>query len=101
MKFVILFQDNPSADPDIRKNHMPAHLAFLEKHASQIEAAGPMHTPDGDGAGGIWIVDTENDAAADQLVRSDPFWPTGLRESYRILSWTQVYANGHRLINAG
>lgn len=99
MKFVILFKDNPSADPGIRKRHMPAHLDFLEQHSGQIESAGPLHTTAGDGAGGIWIVDAEDEATADELVKSDPFWPTGLRESYQILCWTQVYANGRRLIN--
>lgn len=99
MKYIILFEDSRSADPDIRKKKMPAHLAFLEDHADQIDAAGPLHTSDGKGAGGIWIVETENEDAADQLVKKDPFWPTGLRKSYQILAWTQVYAQGKRLIH--
>jgi uncharacterized protein YciI len=32
------------------------------------------------------------------LVESDPFYPTGLRKSIRILEWTQVFANGNKLI---
>ena len=32
------------------------------------------------------------------LVESDPFWPTGLRKSIQILEWTQVYANGQKMI---
>jgi hypothetical protein len=31
-------------------------------------------------------------------VKEDPFWPTGLRRSVRILSWSQVFAEGKRLI---
>jgi uncharacterized protein YciI len=31
-------------------------------------------------------------------VKADPFWPTGLRHSVRILSWSQVFADGKRLL---
>lgn len=35
-------------------------------------------------------------AAVGTLVREDPFWPTGLRSSVRVLAWTQVSADGAR-----
>ena len=98
MKFLILFEDSPTVDPDTRMKHMPAHLAFLEGHSGQIEAAGPLQTPCDESAGGVWIVEAMDETAAERLVWTDPFWPTGLRKSYRILAWTQVYANGQRLI---
>jgi uncharacterized protein YciI len=31
-------------------------------------------------------------------VKKDPFWPTGLRKSVRILAWKQVFADGRRSI---
>jgi len=99
MKYIILFEDSPNADPDIRKEKMPLHLAFLERHADQISAAGPLHTPSGEAAGGIWIVEANSENDAENLVKSDPFFPTGLRKSFRILAWTQVYADGRRLIH--
>ncbi|MDW3182805.1 hypothetical protein [Roseobacter sp.] len=33
MTFIILFEDDAQADPDIRKTYMPAHLDFLEAHS--------------------------------------------------------------------
>jgi uncharacterized protein YciI len=30
------------------------------------------------------------------LYRADPFWPTGLRRSVRVLAWSQVFADGKR-----
>ena len=66
MLYVVLFEDNPSLGADVRRQHMPAHLSFLERNAARIKA--------------------------------DPFWPTGLRRSVRILSWAQVFAEGRRLI---
>jgi hypothetical protein len=34
----------------------------------------------------------------DALVKEDPFWPTGLRRSVRVLEWSQVFRDGKRLI---
>ena len=48
-------------------------------------------------AGGLWLVEAETPDAVDELVRNDPFWPTGLRRSARVLAWKQVYADGARL----
>lgn len=99
MKFVILFKDNIDADPDIRTIHMPAHLSFLAKHSDQIEAAGPLAETKGAPAGGIWIVEACSEAEVQDLIHADPFWPTGLRDSYRILRWKQVFAGGHGRIS--
>jgi uncharacterized protein len=98
MKFVVIFEDNPEAGSDLRRKHMCAHLAFLERNAARVKAAGPLQTNDGQGAGGLWLVEATDAAEVDRLVQQDPFWPTGLRKSLRILVWTQVYADGQRLI---
>ena len=98
MKFIILFEDAPDGDPDIRKNHMAQHLDFLERNSNKIEAAGPLSDPARMGRDGIWIVDADAEDDVDRLVKEDPFWPTGLRKSYAIIRWTQVFAKGSRLI---
>lgn len=99
MKFVVLFEDAPEADPDIRKAHMSQHLDFLERNSDKIEAAGPLSDPAQDGRDGLWVVNAGAPEEIDQLIHEDPFWPTGLRKSYAIIGWTQVYANGSRLIS--
>ena len=91
MTYIVLFEDNPTADPEIRRTHMKAHLSFLGDHAGQVLAAGPLHDDLGASAGGLWIVQAEDAATVQSLVLQDPFWPTGLRASYRILQWTQVF----------
>jgi uncharacterized protein YciI len=98
MLYAVLFEDNENLGSDVRRHHMPAHLAFLERNASRIKAAGPLRTPGGDPAGGLWLVEAESPDVVDALVKEDPFWPTGLRRSVRIVSWSQVFANGKRLI---
>lgn len=97
MKFVVLFEDDPDAGAGVRRDHMPAHLAFLARNSRKVDAAGPLKTPGGQGAGGLWLVDANDAAEVDRLVKEDPFWPTGLRKSVRILAWNQVYAEGKRL----
>lgn len=98
MLYAVLFEDNPNLGSDIRRRQMPAHLAFLEKNAASIKAAGPLQVPSGGPVGGLWLVEADGVELVDALVKEDPFWPTGLRHSVRILRWTQVFADGKRLI---
>ncbi|WP_120634820.1 YciI family protein [Ruegeria sp. EL01] len=93
MTHIILFKDNPHADADIRRAHMAEHLNFLQANEDKIAAAGPLFDNTGAGAGGIWLVGDSDLAAIDQLIRQDPFWPTGLRASYDILHWKVVFEN--------
>lgn len=98
MKYVILFEDNDDY-AHMRAQFMGDHLQFLSDHADRIEAAGPLKdghsaTP----AGGIWIVDADDAGQAQTLVETDPFWPTGLRKSVRVLEWTQVFVDGKKMI---
>ena len=98
MKFVVLFEDNTETSIDLRLRHMPEHLAFLERNALKIKAAGPLTAVDGECAGGLWIVNANDPFEIDALVKEDPFWPTGLRKSVRIFVWNQVFADGRPLI---
>ncbi len=98
MLFAVLFEDNPDLEVDPRARLMPAHLDFLERNASKIEAAGPLKDDAGAAAGGLWLVEAESVAEVQALVEDDPFWPSGLRKSVRVLAWTQVFAEGRRRI---
>ena len=80
----------------MRRRHMADHLAFLEA-STGIRGAGPLSDAD-TAAGGLWLVEADSLEAVQELYRADPFWPTGLRKSVRVLRWRQVFADGHRLI---
>ncbi|MES2144943.1 MAG: YciI family protein [Pseudomonadota bacterium] len=97
MHYVILFTDNPDADPAIRTRLMGAHLDFLEANGDRILSAGPLREGDAP-AGGMWVVDLAAADEAKELVEADPFWPTGLRASWRVLAWRQVFADGKRRV---
>jgi uncharacterized protein len=97
MLYVILFEDEENR-ADMRTRHMAEHLAFLEAKAASIKSAGPLSDADtGAVAGGLWLVEAESLEAAQALYRADPFWPTGLRKSVRVLHWRRVFADGRRL----
>lgn len=99
MNFIVTLQDNDEMS-HMRQKYMAEHLSFLEANQKGIEAAGPsFRTDNNEGAGGIWIVEADSGDAVHDLVKNDPFWPTGLRKSYTVLRWKQVFANGSRLIN--
>jgi uncharacterized protein len=98
MLYAVLFEDNANVASDVRRRHMPAHLSFLESNAARIKAAGPLRASSGEPAGGLWVVEADGPEAVDALVKEDPFWPTGLRRSVRVLTWSQVFADGKRLI---
>lgn len=98
MIYAVLFEDDPVVGVDIRRRHMPMHLAFLERNASRITAAGPTQSASDSTVGGLWLVEADSPDAVDALVKEDPFWSTGLRRSVRILHWSQVFADGKRLI---
>ena len=96
MLYVVLFTDNADR-ADVRQGLMPDHLDFLDRNRAAIRAAGPLRNPmTGDGEGGLWLVDAHSADEVQDLYERDPFWPTGLRRSVRVLEWTQVFADGHR-----
>jgi uncharacterized protein YciI len=62
MLYAVLFTDNPDR-ADARQRLMPDHLAFLDRNASRIHAAGPLQDESGAPAGGLWLVEADNSAA--------------------------------------
>ena len=98
MLFAVLFEDNEN-QLDQRQQHMSAHLNFLDQHAAEILAAGPLtEASDGVAAGGLWLVQADSLPTVEALVREDPFWSTGLRKSHRVLAWRQVFSEGQRRV---
>ena len=87
-----MFEDNDEF-ADMRSKHMKAHLEFLQRNSKNISSAGPLvDTKDDKPAGGMWLVTADSARDVSLLVEEDPFWPTGLRKSVRILEWKRVFS---------
>jgi uncharacterized protein YciI len=92
MDYVVIFEDDDKIVSK-RAEFMSDHLAFLRSHAGRIAAAGPLRdAATGASAGGLWLVSAASCLEVETLVKADPFWPTGLRKSFRIVEWTKVHA---------
>lgn len=90
--YAVMFEDNDDKAGK-RAEFMKEHLAFLRSHAGEISAAGPLKDAEtGMPAGGLWLVRAGSREEVVALIEADPFWPTGLRKSYKILQWTKVHA---------
>ena len=98
MKYAVLFEDNDEFAHK-RPQFMAGHLQFLDDNSDKIDAAGPLKdAATQDPAGGLWIVEADDAGQVQALVEADPFWPTGLRKSIRVLEWTRVYVDGQKMI---
>jgi uncharacterized protein YciI len=91
MLFAVVFTDQPDQGA-LRATHLQAHMDWLELHQSQVRVAGslreePGHVP----KGGLWIVEAESKGHVHQLMQTDPFWTSGLRQSVQVLYWSKAF----------
>ncbi|EJK80092.1 hypothetical protein G6L94_04505 [Agrobacterium rhizogenes] len=95
--FAVLFEDDRQQAAEIRQKYLERHFDFLQANAALIKTAGPLSRQGDAFAGGLWLVEADDAAEVDRLVKEDPFWSTGLRKSVQILVWNRVFADGTRL----
>lgn len=98
MIYALIFEDDEK-HASKRPQYMADHLQFLMDNQDSIKAAGPIKdaatsTP----AGGMWLVEADSLGQVQELIEADPFWAIGLRKTTRLLEWSQVFADGKRLI---
>lgn len=56
------------------------------------------HEIGGNPKGGLWIAEAESKLQLEDLLKTDPFFIAGLRESYEILHWSKANAQRRVLI---
>jgi uncharacterized protein len=86
MRFVVIFEDSPEM-MEVRPNSEPAHLAYLEKHRSEIPMAGGLRNEHGGAyVGGLWVFEVTSRERAVELIEGDPYFLAHPRK-YRLLAW--------------
>lgn len=96
MLFAVIFTDRP-ASADLRAANLQAHIDWLETHKDMIPVGGSLRMePDQTPKGGLWIAHAESKASLDAVLKTDPFYTAGLRQSYEILHWSK--ANAQRMV---
>lgn len=91
MLFAIRFTDKPDSFSQ-RQALMAAHIAWLDQERERVLVGGSLrHSPEQAPVGGLWVVEIESKAAAEALLKQDPFYTGGLRESWEILHWSKAF----------
>ena len=97
MLFLVRLTDDPDRQP-VRKEYLPAHLAWLEQQPQVLVAGSLRLDPDSAPVGGCWVVEASDRAAVEALLRQDPFWVQGLRKDVEILHWSKAFPDRKVLV---
>jgi len=81
MQFLCILTDKPNSNA-LRMATRPKHLAHLETIKGKIVVCGPQLADDGQTMiGSMFVFEVPDRAAAEALVKSDPYAQVGLFES--------------------
>jgi uncharacterized protein YciI len=96
MLFAVIFADKPEQG-ELRAKFLSEHIEWLEVNKDVIPVGGSLRVEQGlVPKGGLWIAQAESKAQLDKLLKTDPFYTNGLRQSYEILYWSK--ANDERKV---
>jgi len=91
MLFIVRFTDKPNMLA-LRQSLLTAHVLWLDQHQATILAAGSLRREPGETpVGSCWIVEAKDNAEIETLLRADPFWVGGLRQSHEVLHWSKAF----------
>lgn len=62
----------------IRAATRPAHRAYMDRFAARVRLGGPILDADGQGCGGLMLIEAESEQAVREMVANDPFELAGL-----------------------
>lgn len=89
-RWVVIF-DDAQGMMDIRREREPLHLAYLDRHAAEIQMAGGLREAPGAAfVGGLWVLEVASRERAVELIESDPYYVPSLRR-YRLLTWGKAF----------
>ena len=90
MLFAVLFTDKPGLG-DVRVQHLQTHIEWLELNKDVLPVGGSLRQELGQvPKGGLWIAEASSKIQLDELLKTDPFYIAGLRQSYEILHWSKA-----------
>ena len=96
MPFAIIAIDRTDAG-SLRADTRPAHLAYLDRHATKLLAGGAVLADDAATPfGSLIIYDSEDRAEVEAFAAGDPFAQAGLFASVSIHPWRKVFYAGAR-----
>jgi uncharacterized protein len=96
MLFAMMFTDKAD-HAELRAKNLQAHIEWLDKHREIILIAGSLRADPADNPkGGLWIAKADSREQLSELLKTDPFYISGLRQSFEIFHWSK--ANSERKV---
>jgi uncharacterized protein len=90
MLFAVLFADRPGHG-HVRAEQLEAHIDWIDQHKDIVLVAGSLREELQDvPRGGLWVVEAESKTAVIEMMKSDPFYVFGLRQSIEVLHWSKA-----------
>jgi hypothetical protein len=98
MLFAVMFTDNPGHGA-LRAEHLDAHIDWVDDHKDVVLVAGSLRDePQAVPRGGLWVVEAQSKAAVLELMKTDPFYTCGLRQSVEVLYWSKALQDHKALV---
>ncbi len=98
MLFAVLFTDKPDHGA-LRTEHLQSHIEWVDQHKDKVLVAGSLrHEPNDIPKGGLWVVEAESKQAVLELLKTDPFYIRGLRQSVEVLHWSKALQHHKALV---
>jgi uncharacterized protein YciI len=98
MLFAVIFTDK-TGHGEVRAAHLQSHIEWLEQNEEVIPVGGSLRRELGDvPKGGLWIAEAKSKVQIEEILKTDPFFIAGLRESYEILHWSKANAQRKVLV---
>lgn len=90
MLFAVIFIDKPDKG-EVRAEHLHRHIEWLEANKDVIPIGGSLRQELGQTPkGGLWIANAQSKSSLENLLKTNPFYIAGLRQSYEIFHWTKA-----------
>jgi len=95
MLFVARFHDKPGI-AERRAELLQEHFDWLASNDRVLIAGSVREDVGGDSLGGLWIIEADSKADAEQVFQNDPFFANGLRSKVEVYHY--VKANPERKV---
>lgn len=91
MLFVARFTDKPDI-AERRAELLQEHFDWLAANDDRVLLAGSVRTDvGGESLGGLWIIEADSKADAEQVYQTDPFFANGLRASVEVYHYVKAH----------
>ena len=86
MKLFVVYRldRNDGRAAEIRAATRPLHRDYMNQFGPRVRLGGPVLDDNGNGCGGLMVIEADNAQEVEDMVRNDPFEQAGLSELIHI-----------------